>query len=189
MSESAVARPGAPPGSSPTAQHAPRSASPHRRENPMPADGREPSHRRRAATGRVSFASWCSLPSPKATRSLGWDSRAGDASYLHHSLGVIALGPSAIKPLQRLPQPPWPELERKTLLVRMPRDAAPALGERLRITVRAARRDLLATRHRIPGRLSPLDCAVVGHPAVGAQSTDRERSRWPSRSAATCSRV
>jgi hypothetical protein len=160
--ESAVARPGAQPGSSPTTQRAPRSASPRQRGNPRPAAGREPSHRRLAATAQVSFASWCSLPSPKATRSLGWDSRAGDTSCLHHSLGVIVLDPSAIRPLQRLLQPLRPELQRETLLVGVPRDATPALGERLGVTVRAARRDLLATRHRVPGRLRPLDCAVVG---------------------------
>jgi hypothetical protein len=56
----------------------------------------------------------------------------------------------------------------KTLLVRMPWDAAPALGERLGVTVGAARRDLVAPGHRVPSRLSPLDCTVVGHPAVGA---------------------
>ena len=44
----------------------------------------------------------------------------------------------------------------------MPGDAAPALGERLRVAMRAAGRDLVATRDRVPGRLRPLDCAVVG---------------------------
>ncbi len=66
------------------------------------------------------------------------------------------------RPLQRLLQALWPELERKPLLVGVPRDAAPALGERLGVTVRATRRHLVATRHRVPGRLSPLGRAVVG---------------------------
>ncbi len=48
------------------------------------------------------------------------------------------------------------------MLVRMPRDPPPTLGERLGVAVRATRRDLVATRHRVPGRLRPLDCAVVG---------------------------
>jgi len=137
------------------------------RGNPRPAAGCEPSRRGRAATGRVLLASWCSLPSPKATRSLGWDSRAGDASYLHHSLGAIVLGPSAIRPFQRLLQPLWPELQRKPLLVGVPRDAAPALGKRLRLAMRAAGRDLVAPGHRVPGRLRPLDCAVVGQGVPG----------------------
>jgi hypothetical protein len=66
------------------------------------------------------------------------------------------------RPLQRLLQPLWPQLECKALLVGVPWDAAPALGERLGVTVRAARRDLVAARHRVPGRLSPLNRAVVG---------------------------
>jgi hypothetical protein len=51
-------------------------------------------------------------------------------------------------------------------LVRMPWDAAPALGERLGVTVRAARRDLVTARDRVPGRLSPLDRAAVGPGAM-----------------------
>jgi hypothetical protein len=66
------------------------------------------------------------------------------------------------RPLQRLLQPLRPQLQLKPLLVRMPWDAAPALGERLCIAMSAARRDLVATRHWVPGRLCPLDCAVVG---------------------------
>ena len=41
-----------------------------------------------------------------------------------------------------------------------PKTEPPA--ERLRVTVRAPGRDLRATGHRVPGRLSPLDRAVLG---------------------------
>jgi hypothetical protein len=67
------------------------------------------------------------------------------------------------RPLQWLLQPLRPELQREALLVGVSRDPAPALGERLRVAVRAARRNLVATRHRVPGRLSPLDRALVSH--------------------------
>src|SRR4051812_10317664 len=42
-------------------------------------------------------------------------------------------------------------------------NAAPALGEGLRVAVGASWRDLRAAGDRIPGRLGPLDRAVVGH--------------------------
>jgi len=87
-------------------------------------------------------------------------SRLGDSLVEEVAHRVDEDHPRA-RPLQRLLQSLWPELQRKTLLVRMPRDATPALGERLCITVRAARRDLVAARHWIPGRLSPLNCAVI----------------------------
>src|ERR1700684_1604514 len=67
------------------------------------------------------------------------------------------------RPLQWLLQPLRPELELKALLVGVSRDAPPALGECLGVAVRAPGRDLVAARYRVPGRLSPLDRALVSH--------------------------
>lgn len=45
----------------------------------------------------------------------------------------------------------------EALLVGMPLDAAKTLGERLGITVLAARADLRAAAHWVPGRICPFD--------------------------------
>ncbi len=46
--------------------------------------------------------------------------------------------------------------------------AAPAFGDPFRVAELAARRDLRAAGDRVPGRIRPLDCAVVTHgPYVG----------------------
>src|SRR5207245_2590735 len=42
-------------------------------------------------------------------------------------------------------------------------DAAEALGERLRIAMVAARRDLRAAAHGVPRRVGPLDFGVLAH--------------------------
>src|ERR1700689_3701368 len=66
-------------------------------------------------------------------------------------------------PSKRLIEPSGPEAKIEALLVWMVRDAAPALGEGLRVTVRAARRDLGAARPRVPSRLRPFDRSVIRH--------------------------
>src|SRR5580692_5406156 len=50
----------------------------------------------------------------------------------------------------------------EALLVGVAGDIPPALSECLRVAVRAARRNLVATRNGVPSRVRPLDCAVVG---------------------------
>src|SRR5688500_8533941 len=42
-------------------------------------------------------------------------------------------------------------------------DTPPPLRKGLRVAMRASRRDLVAARNGIPGRLGPLDRAAVGH--------------------------
>ena len=69
-------------------------------------------------------------------------------------------------PAQRLLEPLGPQPQVEALLVGVARHAAPALGERLGVAVRAAGRDLRAARHRVPGRLGPLDRAPVSHIAT-----------------------
>ena len=57
----------------------------------------------------------------------------------------------------------WTESEIEALLVRVARDAAEALGKRLRVAVSLPGRDLVASRNRIPARVGPLDVAAVAH--------------------------
>ena len=63
-----------------------------------------------------------------------------------------------------------------------PGDAAPALGERLRVAMGAARRDLVAARDRVPRRLGPLDLAAVRHLA-------HLSSRWTLLICPSCERM
>jgi hypothetical protein len=97
------------------------------------------------------------------------------------------------RPFQRLLQPLRPQLQLKALLVRMPRDAAPALGERLGVAVRAPRRDLLATRDVVPGRLRPLgqlfsasSCVRRAANSATCCSTRRSPATSSSRPSVTC---
>src|SRR5450759_246434 len=55
----------------------------------------------------------------------------------------------------------------------MPGDAAKPLGEPLRVAVLATRRNLGAATHRVPGRVSPLDGALVAHRTI------RIMNMWP----------
>lgn len=64
-------------------------------------------------------------------------------------------------PPQRLLKTARPEPQVKALLVGVARHAPPALGERFRVTVGAARRHLRAPGHRVPCRFRPLDRAAV----------------------------
>src|ERR1019366_1457032 len=64
-------------------------------------------------------------------------------------------------PTQRLFKALRPDTQVETLLVGMTRYATPELCKRLCVAVRAARRNLMAPRDGVPGRLCPLDPAAI----------------------------
>src|SRR5205823_2935574 len=77
---------------------------------------------------------------------------------------------SRAAPLQRLAQALRPQAEVEPLLVMMAANAAPPLGEGLRVTVGAPRAHLIATGDRVPRRLCPLDRRRLRHAPVLPQA-------------------
>src|SRR5689334_21840688 len=66
-------------------------------------------------------------------------------------------------PFERLAESRWPQAQIKALLIRTAGDPTPTVGEGFGVAVSASRRHLLAARHLIPRRFSPLDRTVVCH--------------------------
>src|ERR1700710_621474 len=62
-------------------------------------------------------------------------------------------------PLEWVIKPTRPELQVETLLISIPFDAAPPLGEGLGVAMSTARGDLVAARDRVPRRFCPLNAA------------------------------
>ena len=81
------------------------------------------------------------------------------------------------RPLERLDQLLRDEPQVESLLIRMSRQAAKALGERGRIAVLAARADLHAAPNRIPGGIRPFDLGGGAHEAT--LSLDRNHAPVP----------
>ena len=91
--------------------------------------------------------------------------------------------PARSTPPQRLAQTAITELKVKPSFVRMTDNTPESFGKALSIAIVATARDLGATRNRVPSRVSPFDCRVLGHCSA------MMRQRYAPRSGLTKSNV
>src|SRR5262249_11892671 len=82
-----------------------------------------------------------------------------------------------LPPLQRKPEPAWPQPKVEAVLVRMTWHAAKTLCKRECVTMLAPGAHLRATSHGIPRRVGPFDLRVVAH--AWGSSDSRNVTRVP----------
>jgi hypothetical protein len=70
---------------------------------------------------------------------------------------------AGLAPAQGLLDSLWPQRQIEAKRKGMARNAAKPLREALGVAVIAPATDLSATRYRVPGHVSPFDCATIGH--------------------------